>query len=169
MQSFCCLSYNKICYTFQKHFTKRTVHYKITKYQLLLAAATQLLKHTNTSVKGKQYIINFQLLETLGQNTRVKTLQTFNIFFHFHLFFEGLANTHRTPSTITTWLDNSRRVFSTLLCYSMFAGCPWDTERVAVTSTQIPYPCWTLQSNTERNLPRTLQNSFHLKFTSLFA
>lgn len=44
MQDIFFLSYNKICYTFQKHITKLE-HFKITNYQLLLAAI-QLLKHT---------------------------------------------------------------------------------------------------------------------------
>lgn len=127
-------------------------------------AATQRLKHINTSVKGKhKHHSSSTSRNTLGQNTRVKRykLSTLLHFLFLFFFLQGWA-IHRTPSTI----------YSTILLRRV-AGCPRDTERVATfTSTQISCPCWALQSNTERNLPitfNTFSAYFFFKFFALFA
>lgn len=65
-------------------------------------AATQLLKHTNTSVKGKhKHHSSSTSRNTLGQNTRVKRykLSTLLHFLFLFFFLQGWA-IHRTPSTI---------------------------------------------------------------------
>lgn len=82
-------------------------------------AATQLLKHTNTSVKGKhKHHSSSTSRNTLGQNTRVKRykLSTLLHFFVFVFFFRaGQFTEHRAQ-------------FILHFCYSRFrtgiAGCP---------------------------------------------
>lgn len=123
-------------------------------------AATQLLKHTNTSVKGKhKHHSSSTSRNTLGQNTRVKRYKLSTLLHFLFLFFfsSGLGNSQNTE-------HNLFYNFATPNTVRRVAGCPRDTERVATfTSTQISCPCWALQSNTERNLPITF-NTFSTYF-----
>lgn len=123
-------------------------------------AATQLLKHTNTSVKGKhKHHSSSTSRNTLGQNTRVKRYKLSTLLHFLFLFFfsSGLGNSQNTE-------HNLFYNFATPNTVRRVAGCPRDTERVATfTSTQISCPCWALQSNTERNLPTTF-NRFSVYF-----
>lgn len=97
-----------------------------------------------------------------GTNHKGKTVQTFNFVTFFVYISSQSWDIHRTPSTIITNIWASFLQF----CYSGFAGCPWDTEQVAASlPPQISYPCWALQSNTERNLPST----FSVFFTHIFS
>lgn len=87
-----------------------------------------------------------------GTNHKGKTVQTVNFVTFFHLFFSKLGYSQNTEH------NHNNNIWACFLQfrYSGFAGCPWDTEQVAASlPPQISYPCWALQSNTERNLPST--------------
>lgn len=69
------LSYNKICYTFQKHITKLE-HFKITNFQLFFGSNSAVKTHyTSVKVKHKR-----QLQKTLGQITRLKRYKLSTLF-----------------------------------------------------------------------------------------
>lgn len=93
----------------------------------------------------------------LNQITEVK-LYKLSIFFHVHFFlvlFHGWA-IHTTPSTqFFTFV--LLLLFNCHATHDSWEGC-WvpmghRASSHAFDSPQISYPCWAMQSNTERNLP----------------
>lgn len=145
---------------FSKAFYKRKQYTRKSQIQLstLAGSNSAVKKHTNTSVKGKHKHHSMSTSRNTGTNHKGKTVQTVNFVTIFHLFSQSW-DIHRTPSTIIT------NVWACFLQfrYSGFAGCPWDTERVAAfLPPQISYPSWALQSNTERNLPSTFSVFSHI-------
>lgn len=98
-----------------------------------------------------------------GTNHKGKTVQTFNfVTFSCLSFFSKLGYSQNTEHN-----DNKHfSVFSTILLLRICWMPRGHRARVVVSRPpQISYPCWALQSNTERNLPFT----FSVFFTYIFS
>lgn len=146
---------------FSKAFYKRKQYTRKSQIQLstLAGSNSAVKKHTNTSVKGKHKHHSMSTSRNTGTNHKGKTVQTVNFVTFFHLFFSKLGYSQNTEH------NHNNNIWACFLQfrYSGFAGCPWDTERVAAfLPPQISYPSWALQSNTERNLPSTFSVFSHI-------
>lgn len=98
-----------------------------------------------------------------GTNHKGKTVQTVNFVTFFCLsFFSKLGYSQNTEHNHNKRLS----VFSTISLLRICWMPMGHRARVAASvPPQISYPCWALQSNTERNLPST----FSVFFTHIFS
>lgn len=95
-----------------------------------------------------------------GTNHKGKTVQTVNFVTFFHLFFSKLGYSQNTEHNHNKHLSV---FFSTILLLRICWMPMGHRARVAASvPPQISYPCWALQSNTERNLPSTFSVFSHI-------